>query len=143
MPFEQYISEAEQAEIRQVIGNVASGTFGQHPISFINKTIVEGQYGESPVETDVESELVGLILTPDDAVRIENVERAQIDWDAQIMLSRDYIDEQGLLDDMRPDSVTRQHEWVVDGIRYRVKRYRWDAQFVTDQLLIFVDLERK
>ena len=141
MPFQQFLSAEEQAEIRQAIGDVASGTFGQHDITFITKITTPGDYGESPVESDVSYPLKGLMLSPD-AVRKEDESRAQIDWDLRVMFSRDYLAEEGVYDLMKPDTAKRNHEYIVDNLRYRVKRYNWEAQFVDDYLIVFVDLER-
>lgn len=141
MPFEQLLTDEEQAEIRQAIGDVASGTFGQHDVTFIRKTLTEGVYGESPTEGETTYALKGLVLAPK-AVVTEEIDRSQIDWDLAVMFYRDYLSEEGVLQYMQPDQVKREHEFEIDGLRYRISNFRWDAQFVDDYLLVFVELER-
>ncbi len=141
MPFEQFLTDEDQAEIRQAIGDVASGTFGQHDVKFFTKVVTPGIYGESSKETDVEHQLKGLIIKPE-AKTVENEDRAQIDWDLRVMFSRDYLVEEGVYDLMKPDTAERNHEYEIDGLRFRLMRYVWEAQFVDDYLIVFVDLER-
>lgn len=141
MPFEQLLTTEEQTEIRQAIGDVASGTFGQHDVTFVRKTLTPGVYGESPTESDTEYALKGSMLKPK-AVVNEDFERAQIDYDLVVMFYHDYLEEEGVLQYMQPDQVKREHEFLVDNLRYRVRNFRWDAQFVEDYLLLFVELER-
>jgi hypothetical protein len=141
MPFEQLLSDEEQAEIRQAIGDVASGTFGQHDVIFVRKTLIEGVYGESPTESKTEHSLKGLVLAPE-AIVNEVVDRSQIDWDLSVMFYRDYLSEEGVFQYMQPDQIKREHEFEIDNLRYRISNFRWDAQFVDDYLLVFVELER-
>lgn len=91
MPFDQYLTAEDQAEFRQAIGDLTSGTFGQHDVIFNASTVTDGVFGESPVIVDNKYPLKGFILTPEAMVK-EGMDRSQIDWDLSVMFNRDYLE---------------------------------------------------
>ena len=141
MPFEQFLTAEDQADIRQALGDVGSGTFGQHPVTWKKRVAAAGAFGESPAITETLIELRGLLLQPEAKENVTD-DRAREDYDLRIMFMRDYLAEQGQLDLINLAGYAREWQFTVDTLVYDVIAIKNDGQLVEDTLICFVDLRR-
>lgn len=141
MDFHDLLTPDDVTEVRQAIADVAY-TFSKKNVTLIRITTTEHPHGESPLETEVEIPLKALHVTPEEAAKVENRERAQIDWDARLMFGRDYLVEEGQTELAALDN-DRAWQWIMDGERFRQSAVSGDGQFVEDFTLVYVDLERR